>query len=69
MYTLEVSWDCGMGYHKEAEAMDLKEFEPRCKELDDQLVRWVIRKENEEIVGFSAIHQRILGFLDSLTNR
>ena len=45
-YQLMASYDCGMHYGKVMSADDIAEFGDKCRQLDEDCLRWVIEDEN-----------------------
>jgi len=71
MYTLMVSYDCGISYHKEQQAETLDELKPRCAELDAQMLRWGIDDEDGRPVYdlVCARHQSLFRQIQTLRGR
>ena len=62
MYTLEVSYNCGMSYVDDCTAATLEELDDRCRELDSKLLRWSIHDGNGNLTRsrICALHAGIL---------
>jgi len=60
-YTLKASNNCGISYFTCMKSNDLKVLLEKGKELDEELVRWVIEDEEFNVVPeFCAIHKDII---------
>ena len=70
MYTLFVSYDCGVSYHAELSGNDIDALRPRMAECDEKLLRYYLEEDGEicfdEICG---IHAHILAFMESARER
>lgn len=68
-YTLYVSHNCGMSYVPERESEDLESFQARCKELNEQMLRWSLEDEDSNPVGVCGIHAGIMAMMTVLNER
>ena len=65
MFSLMVSYNCGISYWPEHKAETVDELRPRMKELDEQWLRWYVGKDDGEFVDIScAIHSGLLEFIE-----
>lgn len=60
MYKLMVSHNVGISYAEEATADTIEELLPRGKELDEQMLRWVIEDEEGKVFVFCDIHTQMM---------
>lgn len=67
-YRLMVSYNCGMSHTHETESNDLATFDSRCKELDNQILRWTIEEQDGKIVRVCAIHKQMARLFELLQN-
>jgi hypothetical protein len=63
MFTLFVSHNCGLTYFPECEAETLDELRPRMAELDESMLRWYLKKDEDFFDEACAIHKGILAFM------
>ena len=49
MFTIFISEDRGMSYHKEQEALSLIELRQHLIDLDEAFIRWYIEKDGIEV--------------------
>ena len=67
MYSLMVSYDCGMTYCPERQVENFSELDARCDELDAEGLRWAIEDESGKPVHKAcAIHKGIVDFMTRL---
>ena len=68
MYVLMVSHDCGMNYRPEMKSEKIEDFEQKCKELNENWLRWVIEDEkgNMDMNHTCSIHNDILDTIQSV---
>lgn len=69
MFTLFVSYDCGISYHPEKSANSIEELRQRMDELDNRMLRWYIDengKSNFDNDCVCGIHKGIINFMESL---
>jgi hypothetical protein len=70
MYKLMVSWDCGISYECEKKSDNINDFKERTIELDNQMLRWSIEDNKNNLVGIPCkIHQEIIQTLSMMQNR
>lgn len=68
VYKLLVSYDCGMNYDSEMVSENVDDFKERCKECDENMLRWCIESAEGEILDFSEIHKKIIHHMRTLNN-
>lgn len=68
MFTLMVSYNCGISYEQDRVASYPDELLDRCRELDAQILRWYITNPDGEVCHDLPcfIHARTLGFMKGL---
>ena len=66
MYTLMVSRNCGISYHKEAESATLEELRPKMAELDQSMLRWCLEKDGADC--WEEVCDIFLGIMPALDN-
>ena len=65
MYTLFVSYNCGISYSKEDKVETLEELQPKLDQLDKDMLRWYIEKDDKlNLDAVCSIHKNVL---DTLT--
>ncbi|KKK55775.1 hypothetical protein LCGC14_3071140, partial [marine sediment metagenome] len=69
MFKLMVSHDCGISYHEEATAETVEELLPKGEKLDEELLRWTIDDEADDIVIFCDIHHQMVATMAAIMLR
>lgn len=67
MYQLMVSHNCGASYLRGQKAETLEALEPLMRKLDDQMFRWYVTKDEEELLmPICQVHLDIIALVQFL---
>lgn len=59
-YTLKVSYDCGSSYRTIMKSDNPQAFEEKCKKFDNEMLRWAIIDEENNVIDIGNIQKNIL---------
>ena len=68
MFNLMVSYNCGISYTLDKSAKTKEELQPRMRELDQQMLRWYVDQDGNQLFDedcICRIHKNIFEFMNN----